>query len=81
MGAIRIPKIDKRKAIVSQLSEACDIMPGYSFAEILYSALRKVKPKGTSVGWILEVKDSSIFSAVDSIIEEEIEIKEDGKKR
>lgn len=74
-----IPELDRRKAIISLLSEACDVMPECSFSEILYSVLRKIKPPGTKVGWTLDVKDESIFSVVDSLIIEELEIRKEEK--
>lgn len=76
----KVPELDRRKAVVSLLSEACDVMPECSFSEILYSVLRKIKPAGTKVGWVLDVKDCSIFSVVDSLIIEEISIRNEEKK-
>lgn len=70
-----IPELDIRKAIASHLSESCDIMHDYSFADILYSVLRKVKPPGIRTSWIRDVSDDRIYSVLDSIIEEESELR------
>lgn len=71
MSNNRIPELDRRRAIISSLVEALGKMPDYSFAEIMYSVLRKLKPSGVKVGWLRDVTDERIFSAIDDVIEEE----------
>lgn len=71
MANNRIPELNRRRAIISSLVEALSIMPDYSFAEILYSVLRKLKPSSVKVGWLRDVTDDIIFSAIDDVIEEE----------
>lgn len=84
MARKKVPEIDMRKAIVSSLSESCDIMSDFSFADILYSVLRQVKPPGIRTSWIRDVSDERIFSVLDGIIAEEYQLrkeKEDGSRR
>lgn len=67
----KVPQLDRRVAIVGLMQEALGVMDDYSFCEVLYSVLRKVKPDGTSVGWVRDVKDEDFYSAIDLVIEEE----------
>lgn len=76
-----IPELDIRKAIASHLSECCDVMDDYTFADILYSVLRKVKPASISVSWVRDVSDDRIFSVVDGLIAEEEELRKERKKK
>lgn len=63
--------LNKKKAVLNLIDEACTELPDYSLCDILYSALRKLKPNGISVSWIRDVGDDKLFSAIDNVIIEE----------
>lgn len=67
----KIQTLNKKKATLNLIDEACTALPDYSLCDILYSALRKLKPKEISVSWIRDIGDDKLFSAIDNVIIEE----------
>lgn len=69
----KIPKVNHKKAAANLLNEACDSLNDYSLCDIIYSALRKLKPQGQSTSWIREIGDDKLYSAIDRVITDEVE--------
>lgn len=66
-------QVNRRKAIINLLNEACETLPDYPLCDIMYSALRKLKPEGQSISWIRDVGDDKLYSAIDNVITTEVE--------
>lgn len=58
-----IPLIEKK------LTELRKENPELTFGEVLYSVLRKQKPEGISLGWLLDIEDKNFYTAIEKEIE------------
>lgn len=64
---------DKRKVLFSLLSEYTDLLPKYSAADLLYSALRTTaKERGASVSFLRGITDRELYKRVEKSLRDEL---------
>ncbi len=69
--------MDIKPMLLKRLGELNGVCNDYTFTEILFTIMNKLKPKGESVKWILELDDNDIYTSLEKSIKKEKEIREE----